>query len=284
MLLRVCSDLHIEFLDWTYQGVNPISKFERCIPPHKDDHKSTLILAGDIATGSKKRCPIEFEFDEFDELCARFKYVVYINGNHEFYGGKIFKTSRKQRELSEKIDNLYFLNNQVIELDGKRILGSTLWTEIPPHLEFDISQRMNDYSRIVFDGDELSMMYAETRPNYRKLRVADTVKLHRGSVEFLKKNIKAGDIVVSHHSPSFLSVDKRFTLNKQDQDSNYAYHNRLDELIFEKNPKLWIHGHTHVSLDYDINNTKVVCNPRGYQGHGYRPENGTYNDFLFLEV
>jgi hypothetical protein len=27
---------------------------------------------------------------------------------------------------------------------------------------------------------------------------------------------------------------------------------------------LWIHGHTHESVDYFVNSTRVVCNPRGY--------------------
>jgi hypothetical protein len=27
---------------------------------------------------------------------------------------------------------------------------------------------------------------------------------------------------------------------------------------------LWVHGHTHESLDYTVNGTRVFCNPRGY--------------------
>jgi predicted phosphodiesterase len=29
---------------------------------------------------------------------------------------------------------------------------------------------------------------------------------------------------------------------------------------------LWIHGHTHDPFDYEINGTRVICNPRGYPG------------------
>ncbi len=29
-------------------------------------------------------------------------------------------------------------------------------------------------------------------------------------------------------------------------------------------PQLWVHGHTHASLDYRIGATRVVCNPFGY--------------------
>jgi hypothetical protein len=29
---------------------------------------------------------------------------------------------------------------------------------------------------------------------------------------------------------------------------------------------LWIHGHMHDPFDYEINGTRVICNPRGYPG------------------
>jgi hypothetical protein len=31
---------------------------------------------------------------------------------------------------------------------------------------------------------------------------------------------------------------------------------------------LWVHGHTHDSFDYEVNGTRVVCNPRGYARNG----------------
>ena len=31
--------------------------------------------------------------------------------------------------------------------------------------------------------------------------------------------------------------------------------------------KLWTHGHTHHAFDYVIGETRVVCNPRGYEGY-----------------
>jgi hypothetical protein len=46
---------------------------------------------------------------------------------------------------------------------------------------------------------------------------------------------------------------------------NYYFHSDLDKFIeMNQNIKLWIHGHTHVKLDYKILNTRIVCNPLGY--------------------
>ena len=30
------------------------------------------------------------------------------------------------------------------------------------------------------------------------------------------------------------------------------------------NLKLWCHGHIHISSDYVLYGTRIVCNPRGY--------------------
>lgn len=37
---------------------------------------------------------------------------------------------------------------------------------------------------------------------------------------------------------------------------------------------LWVHGHSHTAVDYDVAGTRVVCNPRGYPGEetGFRPD------------
>jgi calcineurin-like phosphoesterase family protein len=46
---------------------------------------------------------------------------------------------------------------------------------------------------------------------------------------------------------------------------NAAFHTELHDFIYDRpQVKLWIHGHTHDDFDYVINQTRVVCNPRGY--------------------
>jgi len=38
---------------------------------------------------------------------------------------------------------------------------------------------------------------------------------------------------------------------------------------------LWLHGHVHRTADYNVNGTRVMCNPRGYFPtdlvEGFRP-------------
>jgi hypothetical protein len=42
---------------------------------------------------------------------------------------------------------------------------------------------------------------------------------------------------------------------------------------------LWIHGHTHESIDYEHKKTHVVANPKGYYG-----ENKSFDGKLLFEV
>ena len=46
----------------------------------------------------------------------------------------------------------------------------------------------------------------------------------------------------------------------------------LDEIVENSGAALWLHGHTHVSQDYWIGSTRVVCNPRGYAGYELNPD------------
>ena len=45
--------------------------------------------------------------------------------------------------------------------------------------------------------------------------------------------------------------------------SNPAFASDLSALFCDR-VKLWVHGHTHESMDYELGGTRVLCNPRGY--------------------
>lgn len=57
----------------------------------------------------------------------------------------------------------------------------------------------------------------------------------------------------------------------------------VDYLLEKENVKLWIHGHTHDSMDTEINGTGVVCNPRGYNEFG-KFENKNFDENLVIEL
>ena len=46
---------------------------------------------------------------------------------------------------------------------------------------------------------------------------------------------------------------------------------------------LWVHGHLHDSSNYEINGTRVLCNPRGYAKDGLN-ENQSFDPLLTVEI
>jgi Icc-related predicted phosphoesterase len=77
--------------------------------------------------------------------------------------------------------------------------------------------------------------------------------------EKLAERVKEPTVVVTHHLPHRRSVHPKY----EGDSLNPAFVSNLDHIV--RTPvSLWIHGHTHESMDYVVNGTRVVCNPRGY--------------------
>jgi hypothetical protein len=77
-------------------------------------------------------------------------------------------------------------------------------------------------------------------------------------------------VVVGHDAPSKLSTHPRY---QKEEIMNGGYSSDLSEFIMDHPQiKLWTHGHTHEEFDYMIGSTRIVCNPRGYDGHENRAD------------
>ena len=231
MRIAIASDLHLEF-----------GRVELISAP-----ADILVLAGDICVAG-----ISGYYEKFFEACAvQFEKVLYVLGNHEFYGGNIETTADALREKLGYIRNLWLMDDYrwfPIGLSGA-IVGTTLWSEIPIAEEGLVAEFMTDYYEISTASG--------------KLTVRDENELHRERLAWLAENIMEAEVVITHHLPSYRSVAPKY----RNSPVNSAFANRLDDLI-AANPqiKLWVHGHTHEKLDYRIGETRIVCNPRGYYG------------------
>lgn len=256
MKLRVMSDLHLEFGDWT-----PPTSLE-C---------DAVIVAGDAGTGTKA----------IPWLARHFKGlpVIYIAGNHEGYGYDLVTNQADLREEAAKSGIHYLENDTLVLKDGdKRVvfIGATLWTDFnlseTPELSMQIAQKcMNDYYKIKYGG--------------QRLTAEDTRYIHGHSLEYIMEELsyytKFADtkcVVVTHHLPSQQSIDNDY----RSSDVNPAYASNLEHVMRSKfAPQLWVHGHTHRSKDYVVGATRVVCNPRGYVP--YEP-NFAFTPELVVEV
>lgn len=267
MRIKLVSDLHLEFSDIH-------------IP---QDDCDVLILAGDILLGDYLKRSDDSEkgqrFRTFLQRCADdFPHVLYVAGNHEFYNGNFVGTLNDLRDYCGQWDNFHFMENDTFALDDVLFVGATLWTDLnkrDPLTVHAVGDMMNDYHQIRNDG-----------AGYRKLQATDTLHRHDRSLDYIKTVVANTPsdkkiVVVTHHSPSFQSCHEMY---KTDTIMNGAFHNELSDYILDQ-PRInfWVHGHTHNYCDYVIGDTRVVCNPRGYETYRGSEHTG-WNPRLVLEI
>jgi len=281
MKIKLVSDLHLEFAD-----IN-IKNEEGC---------DVLILSGDIMVAQDlhdhpemdygmysnvnladlgRRQQTALRFRDFLKRCSfQFPNVIYVAGNHEFYHGKWNQTLTILSEECRKHPNIYFLERGYKKIDDVIFVGGTLWTDMnkaDPITLHSARSMMNDF-RIIRKEYE----------GYTTLKPADTVYRHRDTLRYIEEIVDRKEVekyvVVGHHSPSFQSCHESY---KDDMVMNGCYHSELGNFIADRPQiKLWTHGHTHHPFDYVIGETRIVCNPRGYDGY----ENTGWNPNIVLEI
>ena len=254
MLLRVVSDLHLEF-QYEYDFVDSLT-------PHMDtDLDSTLLLLGDIHVGIGA-------VPYLDEMSKRFKYVIYILGNHEFYYNSFYDLRNRLLDKTSYIPNLYLLENEMLILDDQKFVGCTLWTDIDKGREgsiVNVSNGLNDYHLIKSDHG-------------RKLTTRETIEAHEYSIEYLKEHVDEDTIVLTHHAPIIGLSDPQFKRSP----IGSGFESDLMDLIFEVRPKYWLYGHTHFNKgESHIDNTVLLSNQLGYPELG---EKLNYNPTLILDI
>ena len=231
MKIHVLSDLHCEFAPFD--------------PPETD--ADVVVLAGDTNTGTRG---VELARGWFPD-----RPVIYIAGNHEYYGESSPRLLRKLAEAARGSCVRFMENGQVL-LGGVRFLACTLWTDFAVfgdrhHSMAAAESLMNDFRLIRVD------------PAYRRFRAADARASHMASLQWLVAQLETPfdgpTVVVTHHAPSLRSVKPHY----REHPATPAYASDLEWLL-DGRAALWIHGHTHVCLDYEIGGTRVLSNQRGY--------------------
>lgn len=248
MRLKIFSDIHNEIR-------RAKNKPEFLIPEHENDKETVLILAGDIDHIKKTKQYAEKYSDKF-------KAVIFVAGNHEYYGQHVQKD--EHHGYSEK-ENVHFLNNSTVIIDGVRFIGGTLWTNI------DTSP--NDYN---FIRNTISdYKYIRYGTNYSRLKINDVLFEHHKTKDFFKKELKkefdGKTVVISHHPPTLENISYR-----ENDPADYTYFSTDLEEIINK-PDIWINGHDHRFLDETRNGTRYIVNAVGYIN-----QNVSYKDEYFF--
>lgn len=246
--IHILSDLHLEFA--------PVQLAQT--------DADVVIMAGDINLKLKGLYWMKAQFSK--------KPVLYVLGNHEFYGTAHPRLVEKAK-IAAVGTNISILENDEVVIGRTRFLGCTLWTDFelfgdPRVAGYTASKQMTDFHRI------------RRSPSYSKLRSIDAAVIHKRSLEWLKTKLETKwvgpTVVITHHAPSPQSVPERF--RKDIVSASYA--SNLEDTVKQSRASLWIHGHIHHGSDYVIGDTRVICNPKGYPVE----RNTDFNPTLVIEL
>ncbi len=244
MRVALMSDIHLEHLE----------KHHTWVAPRVD--ADVLVLAGDTHPGVKG---VIWAHENYPD-----QKIIMIAGNHEFYGKRKLKTFTKQlqEKAAEFGGHIEYLEDQFVDIDGVRFIGSTLWTDYnisgnQPLSMMQAQMALNDFTEIFWD------QRGTKRPDM--LRPMHLAMLHMNSKQFITDNMTDRTVVVTHHAPSEKSLGERTDALRG------AYASNLENLICYSGPKYWLHGHTHRNVDYTLCDTRVLANMRGYEDGPFEP-------------
>lgn len=217
------SDIHLE-----YHG--PTRPWPRLTPA-----APYLALAGDIGD------PRDVNYYKFLKWCSnRWKHVVVVRGNHEQWHQSPDECEHVMKAVCDRFDNVTFLDNDVVEIDGVRVFGATLWSNVTD----DAARFIKDYAMIEnLTPDKVRYMHQATVDHIEYLLDSSTKPL----------------LCVTHHAPLLLMSGSFGT----DSPVISAFCSDLSGLF---RPPLagWISGHTHSSTKTVLNNIPCESNCWGY--------------------
>ena len=234
MRLHVLSDLHLE-------------RGEFALP---DVEADVLVLAGDVATGT--------DGIEWARAHAGDRPVLYLAGNHEFYGHEFPALISELREAARG-SAVHVLEDDELILGGVRFLGCTLWSDFEFAGAEVVAESMGICERLVND-------YKLIRVGHQTLTAIHTRAAHEVSRDWLAERLAdpfdGPTVVLTHHAPLIRTRPESPVLRAL----GGAFASDLTALMGGDRVPLWIYGHTHRPADLEHAGTRVVSNPRGYPG------------------
>lgn len=247
MKLQIVSDLHLDL------------NRELFVPNPDAD---VCIIAGDVANG---RTDIIETIAVHNERVP----VVFVPGNHDYYTREINETNAAMQAIADRYEDFYFLENETVTIKGQRFVGTCLWAGFnlnnnPTTDSVSAQLNINDFRYIKY-GD-------------RTFNVNDCTMLFVRARDFLHDTVSNDDVVVTHFGISRKSIHDRFNVPTA-MSMNAYFVNDMENDILALQPKLWVHGHVHSSMQYSIDKTRVVINPRGYGS-----ENPDYAANMLIEI
>lgn len=238
MKIYYASDIHSEY-------------FKEMDIPKLDIDPQVIVLAGDIGVADQTLDYIAALADTFVRAD-----IVWIAGNHEFYGVDIDAQLYDFRKFSAVHPRIHFLENDSLVLQGITFLGCTLWTDFSV-LGDTMQQACLKNSLCLAD-----FFYIHTRTG--KFSAQDAKARFEQSYAWLESELIQCDanktVVITHFPPC---REARHGEIPENFLAAYFQAN-AKKLIDLYQPRYWIYGHNHWSDQFHLGATLLTSNQLGY--------------------
>src|SRR5271166_1986512 len=233
----IASDLHLEWRQGQEKG------YWEAFPSYPG--VDTCLCAGDLTVFGQ---PDTVVFRHFNELCKRFDKVIYVPGNHEYYGSDPASVERRLGDIETMLRPVLTVlrAGSAYTWKGQRFLGDTMWFPDRPEVHI--------YRKMISDSFQIKGLFPWCFTQSHLFLM------------WLRGEMREDDIIITHHIPTDVDTLPQW---KGGQTQAYFLNTDCERLLQNPNvrmPKAWIYGHTHDKHDYRVGRTHFICNPVGYPG------------------
>lgn len=250
MRIAIHSDLHLE-------------RYALDVEFLSDSEFDVLVLAGDIVSART--------ISRLDEIRSKVDYsktVIFVPGNHEYYGGDAMLTPRLLQEYCESIDFIYADRN-TIKVGDVTFICTTAWSTLESYPQYTMYAKRYAVRQCINDVRVVNQFTIDLMV---ERGIADREYIERE----LKRHSRGKCVVINHIAPLPAFNHRGFDVSEL---SAY-FANDYRDIIEQYNPAMWIYGHTHDNVIGMHCNTRIVSNQRGYGRECY----GSYNPNYVTEV
>src|SRR5207248_2972323 len=87
-----------------------------------------LVLAGDITMARH----YENLASVFEPLATKYRHILYVPGNHEFYKSSPKQVARNLAKLVTEVPQVVIPQNEIAVIEGQRFIAGTMWFRADP--------------------------------------------------------------------------------------------------------------------------------------------------------
>lgn len=252
---------------WIWSDIHDEIGGSITLPPYPD--ADAILIAGDLGHARRIQDIARFYIDHYNLP------IIFVAGNHEFYRQETMAKAIEDMEFVEHISvnegwkqRFHYMNRDTLVIGDTRIIGATLWVDgaLGAISQEDRIWRLREAVSALNDFRVIKTAKDKV------FRPADMIDLFRKDSAYIREQLMqpfdGNTIVLTHHMPHPDCTPEMYKNNRHSY--LFASSEKPFGELFHSDmaPDLWVCGHTHEAFDIEIGNSRVICNPHGYD-HEY---------------